>query len=130
MKKFNTYIVEKLKKINSKNSNSISYKYFPEDTQELEQIIEDLIKERGNEADLNDIDTSKIKDMSHIFTYSDFNGDISNWDVSNVENMSRMFNGSKFNGDISKWDVSNVKDMSDMFGNSPLETNPPKWYKN
>ena len=73
MKRINTYIIEKLNKINSKNSNSISYKYFPKDKKELEQIIKDLIKERGNEADLNDIDTSEIIDMNSIFYNSTFN---------------------------------------------------------
>ena len=153
MKKINNYILEKLNKINSKNFNSISYKYFPEDIFQLQRIISRLIKERGKEADLNDIDTSKITDMTGLFSNTNFNGDISKWDVSNVENMSYMFEKSKFNGDISYWDVSHVKDMYAMFDssnfngdisnwdvsnvqnmihmfkNTPLEKNPPKWYK-
>jgi surface protein len=152
MKNINNYIQEKLKKINSKNTELI-YNYFPKNRKELEQIVKDLINKRGNEADLNDIDTSEITDMSYIFMNSKFNGDISKWDVSNVKDMTGMFYGSRFNGDISKWDVSNVEDMYGMFNgsdfngdiskldvskvknmnymfkNTPLEKNPPKWYK-
>ena len=153
MKLLNNFIQEKLK-INS-NTKINSYKYFPKDNDELINLIENLIEERGNKADLNDIDTSEIDSMFELFYGLDFNGDISKWDVSNVTNMSQMFMGSKFDGDISKWDVSNVinmrwmfesssftgkngdisewdinnvKYMDNMFRNSPLEKNPPKWY--
>ena len=132
------------------------YNYHPKTKDELKELIDKLIEERGDETDLNDIDTSEITDMSELFYNSDFNGDISEWDVSNVESMNNMFYKSKFtseNGDISNWDVSNVKDMMYMFCNSefngdisqwdvsnveymrsmfyksPLEKNPPKWYK-
>ena len=155
MKQIDTYIVEKLKKINSKNTGQ-TYNYFPKNRNELATIVYNLIKERGIKANLNDIDTSKITDMSVIFYNSNFNGDISEWDVSNVKNMRSMFNHSKFTGengdiskwdvsnvqtmnymfdhskfkgDISKWDVSNVRQMVYMFDNSPLEKNPPKWYQ-
>ena len=77
------------------------YNYHPKTDIEFRYIVVKLIKERGNKADLNDIDVSQITDISHSFTYSQFNGDISNWDVRNVKNMEGMFNGSKFNGDIS-----------------------------
>ena len=154
MQNINNYILEKLKKINSKNTGK-QYNYFPKDNKELKRIIKDLIKERGDKADLNDIDTSEIIDMSRMFAYSKFNGDISKWDVSNVEDMNSMFYISNFKGDISEWDVSNVKDMSYMFTSSKftgkngdisnwnvsndqnmhymfyksgLANNPPKWY--
>ena len=104
MKQLNNYIVEKLNKISSKNTGQ-TYNYFPKDKKELEKIIEDLIKERGNKADLNDIDTSEITDMRELFIYSNFNGD------------------------ISKWNVSNATTTNDIFYNSPLQNNPPKWYK-
>ena len=127
MKKINKYIQERLH-IN-KDTGNHSYNYHPKTIDELKELVDKLIKERGNDADLTDIDTSEITDMSVLFFNSNFNGDISNWDVSNVKNMRLMFSGSKFNGDISKWNVSNVKDMSFMFNNTPLEKNPPKWHK-
>ena len=79
------------------------YKYQPKTKEELEDLIKKLIEERGNKADLNDVDVSRITDMSYLFYKSKFNGDISNWNVSGVVSMSGMFWRSKFNGDISKW---------------------------
>ena len=126
MKQINKYIVERL---HINKDTKIVYNYHPKTRDELYELVNKLIKERGNEADLNDIDTSEIIDMNYMFNDSKFNGDISEWDVSNVKDMHCMFKGSNFNGDISKWDVSNVKYMRNMFDESPLEKNPPKWYK-
>ena len=103
MKQINKYIQERLH-INKDTGNHY-YNYYPKTKDELDELLDKLIIERGNNADLNDIDTSEIT------------------------NMDRMFQGSNFNGDISNWDVSNVKDMYCMFTGSPLEKNPPKWYK-
>ena len=103
MKQISYYIVERLH-IN-KDTGNHSYNYHPKTRDELQELVKKLIKERGNDADLNDIDTSEITDMNYIFYLSKFNGDISNWNVSNVENMVTMID------------------------NSPLEKNPPKWYK-
>ena len=128
MKQLNNFIYEKLK-INS-NTKINNYKYHPKDKNELKELVKKLIKERGLEADLNDIDTSEITDMEKLFYASKFNGDISEWDVSNVENMYKMFTRSKFNGDISSWNVSKVEKNFAMFRFSPLEKNPPKWYHN
>ena len=152
MKSLQEIILEKLK---IRKSNKPSYKYFPKTKEELKDILKELIKERGNEGDFNDIDTSKITDMSELFDgIEEFNGNISNWDVSNCEFMNMMFKKSVFNQDISKWDVSRVKNFrgifydadfnqnidnwkpqksalrNDMFNKSPLQNNPPKWYKN
>jgi len=150
MKALNTYIQEGIKL--SSKSKVAKYNYHPKDKHELKELIKKLIKERGNDADLNDIDVSQITDMSYVFMNSTFDGDISNWDVSNVEYMNHMFYNSKFNGDISNWNVSKVKDMSCMFSwsnfdsdisnwdaskaknidgiffNCPLHKNPPKWW--
>ena len=61
--------------------------YKPNNKTELLVLMKDLIKERGNMGNFNDIDTSLITDMSGLFLKSDFNGDISEWDVSNVTDM-------------------------------------------
>ena len=159
MKSLSRYIQEKLvinslqEKLVIKKTNQ--YKYFPKTKKELKDIILQRIKEEGNEVDLNDIDLSKITNMSGMFYNYKFTCDISNWDVSNVRAMSYMFEKSKFNGDLSKWDVSNVRrfthifmrssfsgdisnwkinpdakdHMQRMFTGSPLEKKPPIWYK-
>ena len=129
MKALNNYIIEKFQV--SKN-NIRTYAYEPKNRNELIQCIKDKIEEEGlgtknKPLDLNDIDTSKITDMSELFDCTDGelkdlseNGyfNISDWDVSNVEDMWYMFYGSCFNGDISDWDVSNVEDMTSMFAYS------------
>ena len=110
MKSLKNYIQEKL--IIKKNK----YKYFPKTNQELKAIIKKRIEKEGNEVDLNDIDVSKITDMSDLFVGTDFNGDISNWNTSNVTDMAFMFyDCESFNQDISDWDVSNVTNMNYMF---------------
>ena len=130
MKNFNLYITEKLK-IN-KNTKTTFYKYQPENKTQLKDLLHQLFRERGNEADLNDIDVSKITDMSMLFTdgeYINMNFDISKWDVSNVTNMSEMFSDcGKFNCDISKWNVSNVKYMNYTFyGCKSFEQDLSNW---
>ena len=166
MKQISTYIFEHSKNskfsilerlhINKNIDNHYYYNYHPKTKVELINIVDQLIKERGKDADLNDIDTSEITDMYQLFYDSKFNGDISGWNVSNVKDIGRMFQyseftgengdisiwnvsnvknmhcafyGSKFNGDISNWDVRNAEDMDEMFYNSPLEKNPPKCHK-
>lgn len=110
MKSLKSYIQEKLIIKKSK------YNYFPETKEELKEIIENSIKDEGNEVDLNHIDVSNITDMSELFKGTNFNGNISNWNVSNVTEMQSMFWGCKnFNKDISNWDVSNVTNMDNMF---------------
>jgi len=120
MKTLREHIAEGLKIGANTKVNTHSYSYRPKTGNELRKLIKELITERGNDADLNDIDTSEITDMTNMFYQSKFNGDISEWDVSNVTNMSYMFEYSEFNGDISKWDVSNVKYMRGIFYDSPL----------
>ena len=98
---------------------------------ELRKVIRQRIEEQGLNCNLNDIDVSRVDDMSSLFTWSRFDGDISEWNVGNVKSMRSMFEGSKFSGDISKWDVSNVRDMRGMFKGSPIEDwdREPDWYK-
>ena len=157
MKKINKYICERLHINKDTGNHDHHYNYHPKDKSEFKELLKKLIDKRGYDANLNDIDTSKITDMNSLFDRSEFNGDISNWNVSNVYDMSYMFMQSKFNGDISNWDVSNVETMDGMFyrseftgengdiskwdvsnaknnmyymfSKSPLEKNPPKWYK-
>ena len=109
------------------DSSKSKYNYHPKTKEELMVIVNELIKERGNEANLNDIDVSQIKDMSWLFVHSEFNGDISKWDVGKVESMHAMFRCSEFNGDISKWDVSKVEDMCGMFGYSKFNSDISNW---
>ena len=120
MKTLTRYIQEKLI---IKKSKRIEYKYFPKTKKELRNIIEQRIEQEGNKVDLNDIDVSKITDMSFIFSeLLDFNGNVSNWDVSNVVDMRYMFyECQKFNQDISEWDISNVKNMTNMFRGCHIE---------
>lgn len=113
MKTINNYIVEKLK-INK----NIDVKYHPKNKDELIEIVDKLLDERGINADLNDIDVSKVKDFGRLFYQNTKikNIDLSDWDVSNAEYMDEMFSGCyHFNSDISSWDVSKVKNFSSMF---------------
>ena len=119
MKTINQYICERLK-ISSKLK--IDYKYHPRNKEELQDILKKLLDERGQDADLNDIDTSQITDMTLLFssfiepTVEVQNIDISQWDVSNVKRMDGMFYyRDKFNSDLSHWDVSSCESMNTMF---------------
>ena len=101
-----------------------------ENKEELKSFINQRIRiERNPNCNLNDIDVSRVTDMSELFMNSAFNGDISQWNVSNVRDMERMFSHSIFKGDLSKWDVSNVRNMSGMFHDSLLEGSEPERYK-
>ena len=123
MKQINYYILEHFENSNFSilerlhiNKDIDSYNYHPKTVDELQELVDKLIEERGIKANLNDIDTSEITDMNNMFAESNFIGDISNWNVSNVKDMMHMFYNSKFDGDISNWDVSNVETMYGMFG--------------
>ena len=118
MKEIVKFIKEGLKiTANTKVNGRPKYNYHPKTKKELINLLKQLIEERGNEGDFNDIDTSEITNMSYLFSYKDkFNGDISNWDVSNVTDMSSMFWGcDSFNQPLNNWDVSKVTNMKYMF---------------
>ena len=76
-----------------------------EDGYELRRLINQRIEEQGPNCDLNDIDVSRVTDMSN------------------------MFRNTIFNGVISKWDVSSVVYMRYMFDDSPLARRKPRWYR-
>ena len=102
----------------------------PRTKEELEKEID--IRLNRDQYNLNDIDTSKITDMSRLF-FSDKRYlsrlDISKWDTSNVTDMHNMFyNCFDFNCDLSKWNVSKVRDMSNMFdGCRKFNSDLSKW---
>ena len=82
-------------------------KYKPNTKKELEALCDD------ETINLGEIDTSKITDMSYLFSNNmrkDYSG-IENWDVSNVKNMEYMFEGAKsFNQDLSSWQLDSIKE--------------------
>ena len=96
--------------------------YKPKDKDTLKELLERMIKMRGDEGDFNDIDTSDIKDMKSLFKFNKtFNGDITGWNVSNVRNMSGMFYCAKsFNQDLSEWDLKG-KNITEIFDGCPIK---------
>ena len=119
MKTFEQYIRESIYfRLGGKdNKGRIRYNYTPKEGIELFNLIKNLIKERGNEGNFNDIDTSNVTNMNSMFyNQNDFNEDISLWDTSNVTSMRAMFYyANSFNQDISQWDTSKVTKMFCMF---------------
>ena len=131
-------------------SKKLNMKFEVKDNRFLQDIIKTVCR-IDQFADLNWIDTSKIKDFGNLFNqtlfdgdisewnthnvknmyscfaYSEFNGDISNWDVSNVENMDWMFEKSQFNKPIGNWDVSKVNSMNGMFSDSQFNQDISNW---
>lgn len=111
----NEYLIKK--KLNK--SIVKEYKYAPKNSDELIDIIIDLLS--NNEHNLNCIDVSNIRTMQTIFysvnrkvKVTDI--DISEWDVSNIKVFDGMFmNCENINCDISNWDVSSAEDMNSMF---------------
>ena len=63
MKNISTYITEKLKITDNKPA----YNYSPKMWIEIKNLIHDLIENRGDEADLNDIDVSHMVSLNELF---------------------------------------------------------------
>ena len=47
---------------------SKKHNYFPKTKEELKKLVNELIEERGNEADLNDIYTGYVTNMIWLFS--------------------------------------------------------------
>ena len=128
MKQLNNFILEKLK-INSKSKIN-QYNYFPKDKKELIEIIKKKYQEiqkpniYGNLTppkdilDLNDIDISKITDLSYLFEYiKPIKVDMNNWDVSHVTDIHGLFwtNNIVEEIHIENWDVRNIESVYGAF---------------
>lgn len=116
MNNLSQYIIEKLK-LNKDSNYKPEYNYHPQTYNELKDLLRKLLKERGEDADLNDIDVTAVHEMWELFRHLDpHNIDISKWDVSKVRAFSRMFIGCKnFNCDLSEWDMSSATHINHMF---------------
>lgn len=125
-----TFLTEAFKINKNTGKKNTNYSLKPTSKKELKQIIENRLNNEGKDCNLNDIDVSKITDMSFLFIDLD-PGDIeiSLWDVSNVTTMEGMFNNCRnFNADLSEWDISNVKNFNYTFYFcKKLTSNFEKW---
>ena len=69
--------------------------------------------------DLLEFNTSNVRDMSHMFRYSEYSGmlNLSGFDTKNVTNMKDMFtnNTNATTLDLSSFDMSNVANTINMF---------------
>ena len=128
--------------IPSKKELSLVYSVIPvENLDELKILICQAISIYGYDCSLNWIDTSKVTDMSSLFSdfsekyyifnnkihFDMFTGDISCWNVSNVKNFKKMFYGNKFFNRPLSWNMENAEDTSYMFYSSVFNK-PIQWY--
>ena len=135
MKTFNRFIIERLR-LNDQSKINLHKKFHPKNFDELQNLIKQLLEERGPNADMNDIDISSVTSFWNedtrwgLFENLDpHNIDISKWDVSNVTSMRHMFsNCCNFNCNLSQWNVRKVKDMNFMFNNcEKFDCNLSQW---
>ena len=106
--------------------------YLPEDSSNIFSIgyyddSEEYYVTNLNEVNLRGFNTSKVTDMSYMFSYCENlnNLDLSGFDTSNVTDMEGMFDGcsSLTSLDLSGFDTSNVTDMYWMFNGCSSLTN-------
>ena len=111
-----------------------------EKAEELSNLIKTIIKVRGNECSLNDIDVSNIHSMCFysskfsddvgVFYNLDFDGDISGWDMSNVRYTNYMFLESNFTGKNGIFKITKdcyIVEAIGMFFFSEFNTNIDDW---
>lgn len=111
-----------------------------EKAEELSNLIKTIIKVRGNECSLNDIDVSNIHSMCFysnscsydvgVFYNSDFDGDISGWDLSNASYTNYMFLESDFTGKNGIFKITkdcHIVEATGMFSCSKFNTNIDDW---
>ena len=121
MKKLSNYISEQF--LISDDVYIQSYDYHPTSHDELVSLIRRLLdenKDKEKVVDLNNIDTSKIRDFSFIFNNRSnaIKIDISHWETQKAMNMNCMFAGCinlQSVGDLSDWNVKSVRQMKNMF---------------
>lgn len=128
MLNLNNYIFEKLKI--TKDTKINQYQYFPKNKKELIAIIKKKYEEmqkpdihgypiHSNDIlDLNDIDVSKITDLSYLFeNIKPIKVDMNNWDVSHVTDIHGLFWVNKIIEEIhiENWDVRNVESAYGAF---------------
>lgn len=102
---------------------------------EYEAVDRALLEQRRDEqADLTQVCTSPVTDMSALFEGAPgqlypFNQAINHWDVSNVTDMSSMFSYSQFNQPIQQWCVSQFSTEPNGFsdGGTLEAKNKPLW---
>ena len=102
MKHLNQFITEYIVKKKLDKPIYSEYIYYPKDKNELIKNIKELLNK--GETDLNCIDTSRITDMSRLFSFGivTTNIDVSKWNVRKVTNMNLMFNAcANFDCDLS-----------------------------
>ncbi len=118
MRSINSFITEKL--VINKNTKINQFKYFPNDFKELKKIItKRALDSNDGVLDLNDIDISKITNLSYLF--ENINNiksvDMNEWDTSKVTDIHGLFwcNKSIEEIYISDWDTSNVQSFYGVF---------------
>lgn len=116
MKKLKDIIVEKLRLTKNKVQ---EYNYHPKTKEELSTIIWKKYKNRKDDIlNLNDIDISKIEDLSYLFEHIHVKTiDINEWDVRRVKDIHGLFwtNDTVEEIHIEDWDVSNIESTYGAF---------------
>lgn len=132
MKQLSEHITEALK-INSKSKVN-AYVYQPKNRRELIDIISKKYQNNKKEdmLDLNDIDVSKVTDLSYLFELiKPKRVDMNMWDTSRVTDIHGLFwdNDVVEEIHIEDWDVSNVKTAygAFYFCENVKELNLNKW---